>query len=230
MKKLLFSLGFLLLLPLHCAELDQFQWGMKKYLTVLEKGMQLCEQQGYAYFKVEHCLFKSEDGKELSFKDTIRDPSGKPYEETTPWHTFTLYLYKDKPDDLSAVDVKKHNLLKKLASKPTDSSAQGVKEIQSEKELLREIETSLNPIYIKCFSPTCPPCGHLAPFFQNWATVHADKGKFLAIDLNKMPTFRERYQVDIMPTLLIFNEKGDLIDRYSGLSDIGLFIEAQLSS
>ncbi|WP_420421152.1 thioredoxin family protein [Simkania sp.] len=230
MKKLLFCLGLLLLLPLHSAELDQFQWGMKKYLMVLEKGMQLCEKQGYAYFKVERCHFKSDDGKELLFTDTIRDTSGEPYEETTSSYTLTLYLYKDKPDDLSAVDVKKHNLLKKLASKSTDNTAQIVKEIQSEEELLHEIETSKVPIYIKCFSPTCPPCGHLAPFFQNWASMHANKGKFLAIDLSKMPTFREQYQVDVMPTLLIFNEKGELIDRYSGLSDIGLFIETQLSS
>ena len=86
---------------------------MKKYLTVLEKGMQLCEERGYSYFKVEHCLFKSDDGKELSFTDSIHDLSGVPYEETTPFYSLTLYLYKSKPEDTSAVDVKKHNLLKK---------------------------------------------------------------------------------------------------------------------
>jgi len=229
MKKLLLCLGLFLLLPLHSAELDQFQWGMKKYLTVLEKGMQLCEEGGYSYFKVEHCQFISDDGKELIFKDTIRDLSGVLYEEATPAYIVTLYLYKTKPEDLSAVDVKKHNLLKKLAGKSTENSSQVIKEIESEEELMQEIETSTSPIYIKCFSPTCPPCSHLAPFFQNWAAMHADKGKFLAIDPSKMPTFRERYQIDVLPTLLIFNPKGELVDRYSGLSDIGLFIEEKLS-
>ena len=43
-----------------------------------------------------------------------------------------------------------------------------------------------------------------------------------------MPTFRERYQINVLPTLLIFNPNGELVDRYSGLSDIGLFIESKL--
>jgi len=233
MKKLSLIIGLLFALPLTAhqnVELDQFQWGMKNYLMILQKGLDLCNEQGYSFFKVEQCHMKSDDGKELTFKDVIRDESGERFEEVSSNQAYTIYLYREKPNDTSVVDVKKHNVLKKLAGNSPEKPASGcVKEIQTTEEFLHEVQTSTTPIYVKCYSPTCPPCSLLTPFFQNWASIHAEKGKFLSVDLSKLPAFRENYQIDVMPTLLVFDQKGEVTHRYIGLGNIGQFIDEKLN-
>lgn len=230
MKKLCFFVSVLSCFPLFShqnkPEIDQFQWGMKNYLMILQKGMDQCEEKGYSYFKVEQYFIKSSDGKELSFKDTIRDTSGHPYKESTSMYSATFYLYNEKPLDTSYVDVKKHIALKNLV---TGGSPAPIKEVSESIKLLQEIQDCPTSVYVKFYTQNCPPCEHFPYLFQKLANENTEEGKYLSVDLDKNDELREFYQITATPTLLVFNERGELVARCIGLTDIAQYIDTKLS-
>ena len=207
-------------------EADQFQWGMKNYLMILQKGMDQCEEKGYSYFKVEQYFIKSSDGKELSFKDTIRDTSGHPYKESTSMYSATFYLYNEKPFDTSYVDVKKHIALKNLA---TGISPAPISEVFEGIKLLQEIQDSPTSVYVKFYTKNCAPCEYLSHLFQKLANENTEEGKYLSVDLDKNDELREFYQITARPTLLVFSKRGELTARCVGLADIAQYIDTKLS-
>jgi thioredoxin len=95
-----------------------------------------------------------------------------------------------------------------------------VVEIKDEKHLSKEINNSNSLVFLDCYSSWCQPCKKLTPLFELWSKKFSSKGKFLKANLDTLQDLPNTYKISSMPTLLIFDNGGNLKDRKVGLVEI----------
>jgi len=79
-----------------------------------------------------------------------------------------------------------------------------------------EIINSDQPVLIDFTAEWCGPCKMLAPVLKNVISKVSGKARIIKIDIDKNPQVAARYQVQAVPTLMIF-KKGQLMWRQSGV-------------
>ena len=79
-----------------------------------------------------------------------------------------------------------------------------------------EIINSDQPILIDFTAEWCGPCKMLAPVLKNVISKVSGKARIIKIDIDKNPQVAAKYQVQSVPTLMIF-KKGQLMWRQSGV-------------
>lgn len=60
------------------------------------------------------------------------------------------------------------------------------------------------PVIIDFWAPWCTYCRRIAPAFDKIAAQQEDKLIFAKIDIDESPEIAERYDIDTIPTLLLF--------------------------
>lgn len=72
------------------------------------------------------------------------------------------------------------------------------------------------PVIIDFHAEWCGPCKMMAPMMEKIKDEYDDKIKIYKIDIDKNRTLAEKYQIQAVPTLMIFR-KGKLSWRVSGV-------------
>ena len=65
------------------------------------------------------------------------------------------------------------------------------------------------------YAQWCGPCKMMQPVLEDIAGRMEDEIKVAKVDTDKSPRLGGRYQVEALPTLILFN-KGEVIERYIG--------------
>jgi thioredoxin reductase (NADPH) len=86
---------------------------------------------------------------------------------------------------------------------------------QFEKELHQGV-----PVLIDFYANWCGPCRQISPIFESWSSEHAGKVKFLKVNVDNLPLLATYYKVSSMPTLVILNKNGTLVDKKVGTKEI----------
>ena len=93
-------------------------------------------------------------------------------------------------------------------------------DVSSREQFLKEIRSSKGPVFVDFYSTHCGPCKMFSPLFDAWAKEYGNRIKFLKVNADKAVELFEMYQVHVVPTLIIFDEKGNVIRRSSGFKEI----------
>jgi thioredoxin 1 len=88
--------------------------------------------------------------------------------------------------------------------------------ILSEKNFENEVMTATNLVLVDFWATWCPPCKMLAPIIDEIATEYQGRVKVASLDVDKAPALSERYQVQAIPTVLMFRG-GKVADQFVGL-------------
>lgn len=72
------------------------------------------------------------------------------------------------------------------------------------------------PVLVDFFATWCGPCQTLAPILQDVAGRLKDQVKIVKIDVDKNQAAAQQYQVQGVPTLILFH-KGKVLWRQSGV-------------
>lgn len=74
------------------------------------------------------------------------------------------------------------------------------------------------PVLVDFYAEWCGPCRMMTPVLQDIAGRFENIAKIAKIDTDKAPNIAAKYQVEALPTLILFY-KGEIIDRYVGYRD-----------
>ncbi len=81
------------------------------------------------------------------------------------------------------------------------------------------------PVLVDFHATWCGPCKAMAPVISEVAKNVAGKARVIKVDIDQSPKAANAYQVQAVPTLMIFR-KGKIVWRHSGMIDKGSLMKA----
>ncbi len=100
-----------------------------------------------------------------------------------------------------------------------------VLEIVSAEQFEEELQMANSPVVVDFYATWCNPCKQLSPLFESSATRLAGKVKFLKVNVDKVGDLSRLYKITAMPTTLLFDASGKVIERKIGMGQIPSFLE-----
>ncbi len=195
------------------------------------QGVQYCKENNYPYFKIKSISGKDDNGNTFEFTGISNTKEYTLYQSPEVGGTsFTLFCYNNKPEDVDAYDVDVwftlyEDIMKKAQEPQEEIHSDHVTTLNTEAELNDFLNEKGQKTYVDIYSTYCPPCKTLAPLFIEWAEKNQGKSRFAKINIDEVKELGERFSVEGVPLLLVFDEDGKLIDRKTGLPEIQYLIK-----
>lgn len=83
----------------------------------------------------------------------------------------------------------------------------------------QELINSDIPVLVDFSAEWCGPCKIMAPILKELKTELSDTVKIIKIDVDKSPQAASVYQIQGVPTLILF-QKGNILWRKSGVTSV----------
>ena len=97
-------------------------------------------------------------------------------------------------------------------------------EVSSIAQFEKELQSGEGPVLVDFYATWCGPCKQLSPKFEMSAGQLAGKVKFLKVNVDLVGDLASRYKVRAMPTALLFDRNGNLVERKVGGVEIGALL------
>lgn len=102
--------------------------------------------------------------------------------------------------------------------------------LKTSMETFQQIINGDKPVLVDFHATWCGPCKAMAPELVHFSRQHSDKLMVIKIDVDKNPQASTTYQVQAVPTLMLF-KNGKVVWRQSGAmsaQQLGQFISPLL--
>jgi thioredoxin reductase (NADPH) len=110
---------------------------------------------------------------------------------------------------------------KKEIAKIAAPHPEGVVEIVSREQFDRELKEAKGPVFVDFYSRGCGPCRMFGPVYDSWAKDFHGQIKFLKVNAETVDELFNIYHINVVPTLIIFDAKGKIIQKSTGSREIG---------
>jgi thioredoxin 1 len=80
-----------------------------------------------------------------------------------------------------------------------------------------ELIQSDTPVLVDFFATWCGPCKMMTPILQEVARDMGDRVRIIKIDVDRNPAVSQRFQVQAVPTVMLFH-KGKIVWRHAGVA------------
>ncbi|MEM9030153.1 MAG: thioredoxin [Pseudomonadota bacterium] len=87
--------------------------------------------------------------------------------------------------------------------------------VVSDTDFDTEVLKSSKPVLVDFFAEWCGPCKAMAPALEQVADDMAASVTIAKIDVDANPNVTSRYQIQAMPTLIMFKD-GEVVGRHTG--------------
>jgi thioredoxin 1 len=79
-----------------------------------------------------------------------------------------------------------------------------------------DVLSSELPVLVDFFATWCGPCQMLGPVLEEVAKRYEGRAKVLKVDIEEAPELAERYGINAVPTLILFNQ-GKPVQQIMGM-------------
>ncbi len=93
-------------------------------------------------------------------------------------------------------------------------------EIFSLDMLKKTLSSTDKPVVAYFYSENCSPCRSFRSIYTKWASQFQDKAVFVKINGNDALDCFNTYHVEVVPTILIFDDQGQMIHKSTGLKEL----------
>ncbi len=100
------------------------------------------------------------------------------------------------------------------------TNKQNVVEISSREQFDKELKEANGPIFVDFYTPRCGPCRMFGPLYDSWAKDFNRQIKFLKVNAEAVEELFNVYHITVVPTLIIFDSKGEIIRKSTGSREI----------
>lgn len=89
----------------------------------------------------------------------------------------------------------------------------------AEKPAIQDLINSDTPLLIDFTASWCGPCKTQSPILHQFAQEQGDKVKIIKVDVDQAPAFANQFQIQGVPTLILFRQ-GKQLWRASGVQQL----------
>ncbi len=82
------------------------------------------------------------------------------------------------------------------------------------------LKTTKGPVFVDFYSTRCGPCRTFSPLYESWAKQFNGKITFLKVNADVVSELFSTYNVRAVPTLMIFDERGEVVRKSVGFGEI----------
>ena len=93
-------------------------------------------------------------------------------------------------------------------------------EITSAEQFQKELDSSDVPVFVDFYATWCGPCKRISPMIDATANQLSGRVKFLKVNVDRVSQLTHQYQIRSMPTVLLLDPSGSLIERKVGSDQI----------
>ncbi len=86
-------------------------------------------------------------------------------------------------------------------------------------DLASRLERSELPVLVEFWAPWCAPCRRLEKPLAELAREMDGKVRVMRVNFDRSPRAAQRYGVELLPTLVVFDRGGVELDRLTGVPD-----------
>lgn len=98
-------------------------------------------------------------------------------------------------------------------------------EVVSIEQFEKELKQATSPVVVDFYASWCGPCKRLSPLLEESALHLEGKIRFLKVNVDQMAALAKRYQIQSMPTVLVFDQQGKVKEKKVGADQIALFLD-----
>lgn len=219
---------------------NQVQRFFISFFALEVDAVKFCNTNEYKFFVIKRALIKDSLGQTIELRGSCQDESGElialTFEnpEIGSSSEYEMYCYKESTTDETAIDVVQTMRIFKLVEQEEEDEQEeeeeraaentNVKKISSLDDLMQEVSFSEEPVFVECYSSTCPPCRALSPRYDEYSLKLSSAGKFLKVNIGEVEDVAAKFNIRAVPTLLIFKE-GAISETRRGMPKIVEYLE-----
>jgi len=144
--------------------------------------------------------------------------AGKGAEAAIEVEAFLSSINSHSPQQSS--QIKTESVLK--VSNPV---SEGLEDITTKEAFYDVIGKGETPVVIDFYSPYCVPCRQLLPLLEESAQKYQGKIRFYKLNVTDFADLATSYNISSVPTVLLFDGKGKILEHATGLEDINKIIK-----